>query len=76
MKRRKKTSNRKQMRHHEAATAFRDAYLAGRGESMRTDSEPSKAKCPYEEGTSEHKAFWIGWNYHYDDAWDVVDEVG
>jgi hypothetical protein len=60
---------REKMKHGEAATNHRKAYLAGRDESARTDSEPSKVKCPYEKGTLEHRAFWFGWNYHYDDAW-------
>jgi len=61
---------REMMSHHEAAQKYREAYLAGQSESARTRSEPSEAECPYEPDTKEHKAFWIGWNYHYDDAWD------
>ena len=60
---------RERMTHGEAATRYREAYLAGRDESIRTDSEPSEMICPYKQGTPEHTAFRLGWNYHYDDAW-------
>ena len=59
------------MTHNEAATEYREAYLAGRDESARTDSDPKQAQCPYEEGTPERTAWQWGWNIHYDDAWDL-----
>ena len=61
------------MRRHEAMLEHREAYLVGAAEFDRTDSESKLCRCPYREGTPEHRAFWIGWNLHYNNDWDKPD---
>jgi hypothetical protein len=53
-----------------AMTKYKKAFNKGYSESVRTDSEPEKCRCPYKVGSPEGKAFKLGWNSHYDPAWD------
>jgi len=55
---------------HSAMTKYPKAFNKGYRESVRTDSEPAKCRCPYKIGTPEMNAFKLGWNSHYDPAWD------
>ena len=47
-------------------SAFRQGYDASR----RFNSDPGRAKNPYEYGTDKFYSWNQGWNSHYDETWD------
>ena len=55
---------------HMAKAKHPKAFKKGYSESVRTDGEPEKCRCPYRVGSPEARAFALGWNSHYDPAWD------
>ena len=58
------------MTSHIAQKKHPGAFKKGLSESVRTDSDPERCHCPYKVGSPEMDAFRIGWNSHYDPAWD------
>lgn len=51
------------------------AYNEGHQASMETNSDPKRAANPYPVGTASWRSWNLGWNSHYDPAWDSNDGI-